>query len=98
MCVRAHVFLYCRLVVAQVSPTFFSILPQTFAEAGGILVGSDAIIVMRRMRIKSFIIGCSGNDMESSFLAAGADCFWGKPLPPNEEIRKQFLHALKKRG
>ena len=68
--------------------------PLSFAEAGGIMVGSDAIIAMRRSKVDSFIIGCSGNDMKASFLTAGADCFWGKPLPSNAEIRKLVKKAV----
>lgn len=57
--------------------------------AGGVMHGTDAVLAMRRRDIGSLIIGCSGNDLEQEFKSAGADFFWGKPLPSDAEIVRQ---------
>ena len=62
------------------------IMDQHLDEAGGAMVGTDVIAAMRRSGIDSFIVGWSGSDMEDSFLAAGADVVWGKPMPSNAAI------------
>jgi signal transduction histidine kinase len=73
------------------------ICDQYMEESGGVMVGTDAIIAMRREGMDSFIIGCSGNDLEDEFLEAGADMVWGKPMPSNNEIIQQFRQGLKER-
>eukprot|EP00529_Nitzschia_sp_RCC80_P007509 CAMPEP_0113471992 /NCGR_PEP_ID=MMETSP0014_2-20120614/17275_1 /TAXON_ID=2857 /ORGANISM="Nitzschia sp." /LENGTH=1355 /DNA_ID=CAMNT_0000364667 /DNA_START=428 /DNA_END=4492 /DNA_ORIENTATION=- /assembly_acc=CAM_ASM_000159 len=52
------------------------IVDQYMEEAGGILVGTDVVFAMRRMRIESIIIGCSGNDLEGEFKESGANYVW----------------------
>lgn len=59
------------------------------------MVGTDVVFAMRRMRIDSVIIGCSGNDMGTQFSEAGADWVWQKPMPPNKEIIQQLRTLLK---
>ena len=70
------------------------IMDQYMEESGGILVGTDVIIALRRMKVLSVIIGCSGNDLGEGFISAGADSVWTKPLPSNsemiQELRKFF--------
>lgn len=65
-------------------------------EAGGVMVGTDVVYAMRRMRIQSIIIGCSGNDLSEEFTEAGADWVWQKPMPSNAEIISHLREALKK--
>ena len=75
--------------------TFDVIIMDNFMEqSGGILVGTDAIRQLRRSKVSSMIIGCSGNDLEASFLSAGADLVWSKPTPSNAEIIKQLRDGL----
>lgn len=62
------------------------VVDQYMEEAGGVMVGTDVVFAMRRMRIKSIIIGCSGNDMDEQFTEAGADMVWKKPMPSNPKI------------
>jgi hypothetical protein len=38
------------------------ICDQYMEESGGVLVGTDVIIAMRREKVQSLIVGCSGND------------------------------------
>ena len=66
-------------------------------EAGGVMVGTDVVFAMRRMRIESIIIGCSGNDMDEQFTEAGADWVWKKPMPSNSEIIADLKTAMLKR-
>jgi len=73
------------------------ICDQFMEEAGGVMVGTDGIIAMRRMRVSAIIIGCSGNDLDKEFFEAGADWVWGKPMPSNSEIIAQFRKGLQAR-
>jgi hypothetical protein len=73
------------------------ICDQYMEEAGGVLVGTDVIIALRRDKVQSLIVGCSGNDLDSEFSEAGADLVWGKPLPSNADIIRQFRQGLQDR-
>eukprot|EP00978_Attheya_sp_CCMP212_P016854 scaffold44492_cov56-Attheya_sp.AAC.2 len=73
------------------------IVDQYMEEAGGVMVGTDVVFAMRRKRIDSIIIGCSGNDMDDLFQEAGADWVWKKPMPSNSTIVKQLLSGLERR-
>jgi CheY-like chemotaxis protein len=73
------------------------IVDQYMEEAGGVMVGTDVVFAMRRKRINSIIIGCSGNDMDDLFQEAGADWVWKKPMPSNSTIVKQLLSGLERR-
>ena len=74
------------------------VVDQYMEEAGGVLVGTDVVFAMRRMKIDSIIVGCSGNDMDDVFKEAGADWVWGKPMPSNEITMKQLRSGLSKRN
>ena len=63
-------------------------------EAGGVMVGTDVVYAMRRMRIESIIIGCSGNDLDHEFAEAGANWVWKKPMPTNASIIRDLRRAL----
>jgi CheY-like chemotaxis protein len=73
------------------------IIDQHMEEAGGQLLGTDTVVTMRQRKIASFIIGCSGNDIEDEFVASGCDWAIGKPTPPNKVILKQLQGFLTKR-
>ena len=73
------------------------IMDQYMEESGGILVGTDAIIALRRIKVPSVIIGCSGNDLALEFIRSGADIVWRKPLPSNTEIIQQLREFLQLR-
>jgi len=70
------------------------IMDQYMEGAGGVMLGTDTIIALKRMKVGSLLIGCSGNDMAQEFKDAGADYCWLKPLPSNEEIIKQLRTSL----
>lgn len=61
---------------------------------GGVMVGTDAVFAMRRMRIDAVVIGCSGNDMGTQFSEAGADFVWQKPIPKNQQIIQDIRKSL----
>jgi CheY-like chemotaxis protein len=73
------------------------VVDQYMEEAGGVMVGTDVVFAMRRMRILSIIIGCSGNDMDEQFAEAGADWVWKKPMPSNSEIIAELKTAMARR-
>jgi len=70
------------------------VVDQFMEGAGGVMVGTDVIFAMRRMRIDSIIIGCSGNDIGSQFIEAGAEFVWQKPMPSNDQIIQDLRTSL----
>lgn len=70
------------------------IVDQYMNEAGGVMVGTDVVYAMRRMKIKSVIVGCSGNDLDKEFTEAGADMVWKKPMPTNSQIISNLRELL----
>lgn len=70
------------------------IVDQYMQEAGGTMLGTDTVYAMRRSKIESVIVGCSGNDIDDLFADAGADWVWKKPMPSNEKILRQLHRAL----
>jgi CheY-like chemotaxis protein/anti-sigma regulatory factor (Ser/Thr protein kinase) len=73
------------------------VVDQYMEEAGGVMVGTDVVFAMRRMRIDSIVIGCSGNDMGTQFFEAGADWVWQKPMPSNSKIIQDIRTSLNER-
>jgi CheY-like chemotaxis protein len=73
------------------------VVDQYMQEAGGMMLGTDVVGAMRRSKIESIIIGCSGNDIDDFFLDAGADWVWKKPMPSNKKILSQLHGALRKK-
>jgi PAS domain S-box-containing protein len=73
------------------------VVDQYMEEAGGVMVGTDVVYAMRRMRIESIIIGCSGNDLDEEFREAGADWVWQKPMPSNKTIITRLGDEMAKR-
>lgn len=73
------------------------VVDQYMEEAGGVMVGTDVVFAMRRMKVNSIIVGCSGNDMDELFKEAGADWVWGKPMPSNKITMKQLRIGLEAR-
>ena len=74
------------------------VVDQYMEEAGGVMVGTDVVFAMRRMRIESIIVGCSGNDMATQFFEAGADWVWQKPMPSNTEIIQNLRKSMNARS
>ena len=57
------------------------IMDQYMEGAGGVMLGTDAVVALRRLKVESVIVGCSGNDLHEKFFAAGSDFVWKKPMP-----------------
>eukprot|EP00978_Attheya_sp_CCMP212_P005884 scaffold13134_cov52-Attheya_sp.AAC.1 len=74
------------------------VVDQYMEGAGGVMVGTDVVFAMRRIRINSVIIGCSGHDRSELFTQAGCDWVWGKPLPSNAVVVTQLRTALSNRN
>jgi CheY-like chemotaxis protein/anti-sigma regulatory factor (Ser/Thr protein kinase) len=78
------------------------VMDQYMQEAGGVMLGTDTVIALRRSHVDAVVIGCSGNDLDDKFTAAGADIVWRKPIPPNEKIiaslRQLLLARAKRKG
>ncbi|CAB9506982.1 Sensor protein kinase WalK (Fragment) [Seminavis robusta] len=70
------------------------IVDQYMESAGGVMLGTDTVIALRRMGLKCMIIGCSGNDIEKEFEAAGADGCWSKPMPSNSVMLQEIREGL----
>ena len=73
------------------------IVDQHMEEAGGVLLGTDTVLAMRRRKIDSIIIGCSGNDIDSEYMEAGSDWVMGKPTPANSIILKKLRELMWKK-
>lgn len=71
------------------------IVDQYMEEAGGVMVGTDVVFALRRMKIDSIVVGCSGNDMGEQFFEAGANWVWQKPMPSNAEIIQDLRKSMK---
>ena len=74
------------------------VVDQFMEGAGGVMVGTDVCFALRRMKIDSIIIGCSGNDIGNQFIDAGADWVWQKPMPSNDKIIQDLRTSLGKRN
>ena len=56
------------------------------------MLGTALVELLRgQYAYRGLIIGCSGDDRNREYLAAGANLFWGKPAPQNELILQSFL-------
>jgi hypothetical protein len=45
----------------------------------------------KKYAYKGIVIGCSGDDCEQKFTDAGANIFWSKPPPSNDEIVRGLI-------
>jgi PAS domain S-box-containing protein len=73
------------------------LVDQHMEEAGGVLLGTDTVVAMRRRKIDSVIVGCSGNDIDNQFMEAGTDWVMKKPTPKNDVIAKKLRQLLGRR-
>mmetsp|Transcript_10740 Transcript_10740/g.25976 ORF Transcript_10740/g.25976 Transcript_10740/m.25976 type:complete len:855 (-) Transcript_10740:65-2629(-) len=70
------------------------LVDQHMEEAGGVLLGTETVVAMRRRKLDSVIVGCSGNDIDQQFMEAGTDWVMKKPTPPNHVIVGKLRHLL----
>jgi CheY-like chemotaxis protein/anti-sigma regulatory factor (Ser/Thr protein kinase) len=74
------------------------VVDQYMQEAGGVMLGTDTIIALRRCAVDAVVIGCSGNDLDEKFTVAGADIVWRKPIPSNDKIIPSLRQLLDARA
>lgn len=74
----------------------FDVIVMDQYMAGGVMLGTDVVIVLRRNKVDAVVIGCSGNDLDEPFFKAGANLVWKKPIPSNSEIIRSLLPLLGK--
>ncbi|GBG29136.1 Phytochrome [Hondaea fermentalgiana] len=65
---------------------------------GGIMNGAETIAKLREVDPNVVIVGMSGNDQKSEHIRNGAQCFWPKPLPPGNRLRRDLAEAFAKSG
>jgi signal transduction histidine kinase/CheY-like chemotaxis protein len=58
------------------------------------LLGTDTVRALRAKGFKNRICGLSANDLEQSFISAGADCFVLKPIPCETSLLKGVLDGI----
>jgi len=74
------------------------IMDQHMEEAGGVILGTDTVAELRKRKIDSVIVGCSGNDIDDEFMMAGTNWVMKKPTPPNNVIAVKLRQLLAQRG
>jgi CheY-like chemotaxis protein len=68
-----------RLVDSEPYDLIF--MDQYMASNENQLLGTETVRALRAKGFKNTICGLSANDIEQSFISAGADCFLLKPIP-----------------
>jgi signal transduction histidine kinase/CheY-like chemotaxis protein len=58
------------------------------------MLGTDTVRALRAKGYKNRICGLSANDMEQTFISAGADCFILKPIPCNRSALEGVLDGI----
>ena len=61
------------------------------ASVDQVLLGTETVRAMRAQGVTARLCGLSANNMEKSFVAAGADLFWMKPFPCKKEGLEQIF-------
>ena len=69
-------------------------MDQYMASVDKQLLGTETVRSLRKAGITSKIIGLSANNLEDSFLHAGADFFRLKPLPCDKVLLEQELLSI----
>jgi CheY-like chemotaxis protein len=81
-----------RLVDVQAFDLIF--MDQYMASTEKQLLGTDAVRALRAKGFKNRICGLSANDLEQSFIRAGADCFVLKPIPCERSLLVGVLDGI----
>jgi two-component system chemotaxis response regulator CheY len=81
-----------RMVDLEASNLIF--MDQYMASTEKQLLGTDAIRALRAKGFKNRICGLSANDLEQSFINAGADCFVLKPIPCERSVLEGVLDKI----
>jgi signal transduction histidine kinase/CheY-like chemotaxis protein len=69
-------------------------MDQHMASTEKQLLGTETVRALRAKGYKNFICGLSANDIEQSFISAGADCFLLKPIPCDRSRLEAVLDGI----
>ena len=58
------------------------------------MLGTETIRALRAKGFKNTICGLSANDIEQTFIGAGADCFLLKPIPCDRSRLEAVLDKI----
>jgi signal transduction histidine kinase/CheY-like chemotaxis protein len=81
-----------RLVDSEPYDLIF--MDQYMASTEKQMLGTDTIRALRAKGFSNRICGLSANDLEQSFISAGADCFILKPIPCDKNTLKGVLDGI----
>jgi signal transduction histidine kinase/CheY-like chemotaxis protein len=81
-----------RLVDSEAYDLIF--MDQHMASTKKQLLGTETVRALRAKGFKSTICGLSANDVEQSFMSAGADCFILKPIPCDRSRLEGVLDGI----
>jgi signal transduction histidine kinase/CheY-like chemotaxis protein len=81
-----------RLVDSEPYDLIF--MDQHMASTEKQMLGTETIRALRAKGFKNKICGLSANDIEQSFISAGADCFVLKPFPCNRKTLVGVLDGI----
>jgi CheY-like chemotaxis protein len=71
------------------------LMDQYMASTDKQLLGTETVRALRAKGVKNILCGLSANDMEKSFLGAGADSFFLKPFPCiGSKLKSALLRVL----
>jgi signal transduction histidine kinase/CheY-like chemotaxis protein len=81
-----------RLVDSEAYDLIF--MDQHMASTEKQMLGTETIRALRANGFKNTICGLSANDIEQSFISAGADCFVLKPIPCDRSRLEAVLDGI----
>jgi CheY-like chemotaxis protein len=81
-----------RLVDSEPYDLIF--MDQHMASTQKQLLGTETVRKLRANGFKNKICGLSANDLEQSFMSAGADCFILKPIPCDKSTLEGVLNGI----
>jgi len=75
------------------------VMDENMAEAGGILLGTDATALIRKMKRGEnvIVIGCTGNcgfEHREKSKRSGQNFFWSKPVPTSEALLEKVTNCF----
>lgn len=73
------------------------IMDQYMERSGGVLLGTDAVSLLReKKQYSGFIVGCSGSDETRGFFESGADGYLAKPIRSTHVLQRLWLSLNEK--
>jgi signal transduction histidine kinase/CheY-like chemotaxis protein len=82
------------LRLVDLEPYDLIFMDQHMASTKKQLLGTETVFALREKGYKNKICGLSANDVEHSFISAGADCFILKPIPCDRKTLEGVLAGI----